>query len=276
MNIPRVLIRQIASDGLRVTFTMTTIDGPTTDACLRSGRSGRRHKSAPPDVDRLGAANARWSPDGSTIAFLARGKEPGQSIFLMPGDGGAPRQLSHHATGVSDIAWHPDGASIYFLANDSPTDVLRERERLRGDIRVLDEFRQRHLWKISVGDGTEMRITGGDDSIYAFKIAANGRRIIASRQPTSLTADSDRMELWSIGADGSGGIQLTRNKVPEEDGALAPDGSQVLFVARATERQEPYYNANLFLVPATEASAPRPGFPVAALRAEWAPDSKSI
>jgi hypothetical protein len=58
------------------------------------------------------------------------------------------------------------------------------------------------------------------------------------------------MELWNIAADGSNPIQLTKNTVPEEDGELAPDGSHVLFLARANHRLEPYYNANVFLVPA--------------------------
>ena len=72
------------------------------------------------------------------------------------------------------------------------------------------------------------------------------------------------MELWSIAADGSAPIQLTKNAVPEEDGELAPDGSQVLFVARASHRQEPYDNANLFLVPAKggQVRALMPDFPM--------------
>jgi dipeptidyl aminopeptidase/acylaminoacyl peptidase len=164
------------------------------------------------------------------------------------------------------------------LAVDPLTDVERERRRRRGNVRVLDEYQQRHLWKISVADRKEMRITTGDYSIYAYKIAADGRRIIVSRRPTPLPDDSDKMELWSIAADGSAPIQLTKNRVPEEDGELAPDGSQVLFVARANHRQEPYYNANLFLVPASGGTvrALMPAFPHEVLRASWAADSKSI
>ena len=128
---------------------------------------------------------------------------------------------------------------------------------------MLDETRPRHLWKMAVADGAETRVTSGPDYIFAYKIAANGERIIISRRPTRLPADSDRMELWNIAADGSAPIQLTKNAVPEEDGELAPDGSQVLFVARANHRQEPYYNANLFLVPATggQVRALMPDFP---------------
>lgn len=127
----------------------------------------------------------------------------------MPPDGGTPRQLSQHATGVStttDIAWHPDGTSIYCLSPDPVTEAQRERQRLRGDIRVLDEYRQRHVWKVYVADGKETRITDGNYYVFAFKIAENGRSIVLSRRPTQLPADADRMELWSVGADGSAPI----------------------------------------------------------------------
>ena len=103
---------------------------------------------------------------------------------------------------------------------------------------------------MAVADGAETRMTSGSDYIFAYRISADGERIIISRRPTRLPADSDKMELWNIAADGSTPIRLTKNAVPEEDGELAPDGSHVLFVARANHRQEPYYNANLFLVPA--------------------------
>jgi dipeptidyl aminopeptidase/acylaminoacyl peptidase len=274
LNIPRVADPQITADGLRITFTLATTDwiGNRRIPQVWQIRFDGKELSRLTSLDG-GAANARWSPDGSTIAVISRGQ-----IHLLGADGGSPRQLSQHATGVSGIAWHPDGRSIYFLAADPPSDAERERQRLRGDIRVLDEARQRHLWKIAVKNGTETSITSGDDYVYAFKIAAGGQRIIISRRPTSLAVDEDRMELWNVGADGASPIQLTHNNIPEEDGALAPDGSRVLFLARANGRQEPYYNANVFLVPAS-GGAPKvliPDFRYEVLRAEWAPDSKSI
>ena len=98
---------------------------------------------------REGAGACIFSPpDGSALAFLSRG-----AIFVTIAGSETPRQISHHATGVSDIAWQPNGAAVYFLAADSPTDAQRERDRARGDIVVLDEFRQRHLWKVAVADG---------------------------------------------------------------------------------------------------------------------------
>src|SRR5688572_28142182 len=273
LNIPRVGDPQISPDGSAITFMLSTADWPANRRVAHLWRintdgTGLRRLSDAPGPP----PSARWSPDSSTIAFLSGG-----SVYVMPARGGMPRQVSKR-TGVTDIAWHPDGAHIYFLAVDALSDVERERQRLRGDVVVLDETRPRHLWRTAVADGTETRVTIGTDYIFAYKISPGGGRIIISRRPTRLPADSDRMELWNIAADGSAPIQLTKNAVPEEDGELAPDGSQVLFLARANHRQQPYYNANLFLVPANggDVRALVPDFKHEVLRASWAVDSKSI
>ena len=208
----------------------------------------------------------------STIAFISGG-----SVYVMPAGGGTPRQVSKR-TGVAEIAWHPDGTSIYFLAVEPLSDAEQDRRRVRGDVLVLDETRPRHLWRMTVADGAETRITTGADYVYAYKIALSGERIILTRRPTRLPADSDRMELWSMAPERLRRIQLTKNSVPEEEGELAPDRSQVLFIARANQQQQPYYNANLFLVPAHggKVRALMPDFPYEVLRAGWALDSKSI
>ena len=273
VSIPRVGDPQLSRDGRQVTFTLASTDWPgnrRVPQIWQIGVDGTRLRRL--TSDETGASSARWSPDGSAIAFLSRG-----SVFLLPVQGGTARQVSKRAP-VSDIAWQPDGHAIYFLAADPPTEAERERQRLRGDIRVVDESPRRHLWKMSVADGAETRITHGDDYIFSYRISPRGDRIIISRRPSALSVDSDRMELWNIRADGGDAVQLTRNAIPEVDGALSPDGSQVLFVARANERLEPYYNANVFLVPASggRARAMVRDFPHEVLQAGWSGDGRSI
>ena len=145
-------------------------------------------------VERAGAAARR--------ALVARRhrRSPSSraaSVFVMPADGGTPRQVSKR-TGVSDIAWHPDGASIYFLALDPPTDAERERQRLRGDIVVLDETSAAAPMEDRGRRRRRDAHHSGPDYIFAYRIAADGDRIIISRRPTRLPADTDRMELWNI------------------------------------------------------------------------------
>ena len=79
-------------------------------------------------------------------------------------------------------------------------------------------------------------------------------------------------------AGGENARALTNNAVEESEGELSPDGTQVLFLAEANERIEPFYSSRLFLIPA-RGGAPRallPNFPYAIEHAAWAPDGRSI
>lgn len=274
LNIPRLDDPQISRDGRHIVFSMRTTDWPANRRVpqlwtINGDGSGLRRLTS----SDAGAAGARWSPDGTTIAFVSRG----QIWIMSPRDVNA-RQISQHSTNVGDLAWHPDGSSIYFLANDAPTPEQREHDRLRGDIRVLDATPLRHLWKLAVAENKEVRITGGEYSVSAYKIGSKGDRIIISRRPTALPADAELMELWSIAADGAAPVQLTRNRIPEMGGELSPDGSQVAFIARANRREEPYYNAGVFLVSARggKARALTAELPYEVLAAGWSSNGRSI
>jgi serine/threonine protein kinase/Tol biopolymer transport system component len=56
----------------------------------------------------------RWSPDGTQIAFMA--SRPGKpwKIFVMPAEGGTPREVTAGDHNQGDPSWMPNGESIVF------------------------------------------------------------------------------------------------------------------------------------------------------------------
>jgi len=63
----------------------------------------------------------RWSPDGKEIAFFAA--QPGKSsrIYIVPSDGGSPRQITNGEAGINgdyDPSWSPNGSSLAFGGSD--------------------------------------------------------------------------------------------------------------------------------------------------------------
>lgn len=69
------------------------------------------------DIENLAESVPRWSPDGSTIAFVKFGTDAsgGYQLFVMDDDGGNLRQLtSGHANSNVAPAWSPDGSLIAF------------------------------------------------------------------------------------------------------------------------------------------------------------------
>ena len=89
-----------------------------------------------PGVDR----QPKFSPDGTSLAFVSD-RGAGEQLYVMPPQGGFPRQLSHHSEGYSLDGWSPDGRTL--LARGYRDHFWRAAERF---LRVtVDERRSDEL-----------------------------------------------------------------------------------------------------------------------------------
>ncbi len=144
-------------------------------------------------------------------------------VFLLSNEGGEAQPLTEHETPVSNVQWTPDGEFIYFLANDPLSEEEEKRKKIKDDVYAFDEdYKQRHLWKISVADKEETKLTEGDFSILGYELSRDGTLIAHHRAPTPLYDDSDEGEVYVMAADGRGVKRLTDNKLPSEAPSSLP------------------------------------------------------
>jgi dipeptidyl aminopeptidase/acylaminoacyl peptidase len=276
-ELPRLVDPQLSPDGKSVAYMLGTADwtaGQQAFHLWRQSTAGGAPVALTSGNTGDAPGSTRWSPDGSSLLF----GRAGQLMLLRTGSNEA-RAVTKHATAVSAPAWSPDGTTIYFVAAEAPSATERERERRKDDIYAFEETnKRRQLWSVSVATGAEKQLTSGDLSVASYRLSRDGRTVVLERAPTPLPDDAHKGEVWLMEADGSHARRLTINDVEEQQPDLSPDGSQILFLSDANEKFEPYYNLNLFVMPAS-GGMPKPlipDFQYAVDQAAWAPDGKSI
>ncbi len=282
LNVPRLSDPQLSPAGKDVLYTRADADwksGRRVSHIWRASVDGGQPVQLTSGAE--GETDPRWSPDGRTIAFTAkRGDNEFAQIYLLPADGGEAHQLTTHASAVSELTWAPDAASIYFKAADARTADEKAREKARDDVYMYDEnYKQTHIWKVTVASKAESRITDGDFSVTDYELSEDGRKMTSLRAPTPLLGDGDRSEVWVANSDGTNAVQLTRNTVQETNAAISPDNANVLFLSGSNARFETYYNGRLFVAPASGGPARvvvGEHEPIDVDRAIWSKDGKSI
>ncbi len=281
LNVPNLTDPQLSPDGRQVAYVLAKADWKANKRISHIWRvNGDGTGSVQLTSGQDGETSPRWSPDGRTLAFLAkRGAEEATQIYLLPNSGGEAQALTAQASAIADIRWAPDGKSVFFVAPEPKTDEEKAREKAKDDVFAFDEdYKQRHLWRVSVSDRKTERLTTGDYSVLSYDLSRDGRRVAFNRAPTPLLGTSEESEVWIMNADGSSASQLTHNGIAERSARISPDGTQVIFLAGANEKFESYYNGKIFVVPSAGGAAKllAADLPYAVDAADWSRDSASV
>jgi dipeptidyl aminopeptidase/acylaminoacyl peptidase len=250
LNVPGISSPQLSPNGSELIYILAESDW---EANKQIGHLWRINIDGTDDrqitFGAEGEGTAQWSPDGKWISFITkRDDNENNQIYIMRQDGGEGMALTAHKTGVSNPTWSADSKMIYFIANDTLTAAEETAKKLNDDVYMLDEnYKQKHLWKVSIEDKTESRITAGDFSVMSYDVSQNGEKILIQKGVNPLYDFYKESEVWVLDSKGENGSQLTQNTIGESDAKLSPNGNQILFTASANEDFDSYYNGKLFI-----------------------------
>jgi dipeptidyl aminopeptidase/acylaminoacyl peptidase len=242
-------------DGRRVVYTLTC---PVQEKKKRLYRTSLWLVSAdggePRQLTTEGSAREpRWSPDGSTIAFVARrGDDRLRQIWLLPADGGEARQLTHVDTAIHGLDWSPDGTSLLYLARE-PMGDEEKRLRERGGIHVVDRFvRMTQIHVVDIETGRTRQLTRDRSSKAAACWSPNGRWIAYEKRSDPTANQSYRSRLCLMDAQGKNKRTLSAASECDTSPRWSPDSRQIAFLRREAPE---YARQTILAVRGTAANA---------------------
>lgn len=242
---------QASPDGQHIAWVVTHMDDDKdtyTSAIWLADADGANARQLTSGTAR--DASPRWSPDGSTVAFVSNrepmislpedetnsdqkngkkdsqkkakkdkngGKRPGKNqIWTIRIDGGEALQVTSHKNGASSPSWAPDGTALAFVAMD---DVAED-----ADVPA----------PMTNGDVADERIIR--DLSYRFDGIGYRERYA---------------HIWKVVVASGDMMQLTEGDVVDQDPQWSPDGSRIAFVGnRRPDRKRLLGARSIMTVPA--------------------------
>ena len=237
----------LSPDGKQILYTRTWIDqlnDRRESAVWLMNADGTKNRFL------VKGSDAKWSPDGGRITYVAPGEPGGAQIWVRYMDAeGATTQITRLTEAPSDVEWSPDGKTLAFgmlvrqnddwrIAMPAPprgakwTEAPRvvTKVRYRADRQGFLENGLRQLFTVPADGGTPRLVTTGDWAANGTTWMPDGKAFVF----TSLrTPDAEyawrESEIYKVDVASGAITQLTRHKGPDNNPVPSPDGRLIAY-----------------------------------------------
>lgn len=192
----------------------------------------------------------RWSPDGSTLAFVSN-RTGSFQVHTVGARGGEASQVGYFDGGVSDFAWCPDGDSMLVVSGVSVDPGLRG-ERASGTLaqkacspEVAWKLpyksdgvgyllgREIRLFRVDIASGTQRQLTDGPFDVLGLSISQDGKHVAYTRSRAGRFAHCT--ELWTYDTQSGDHNPLVQHLSTVANPVWSPDGRWILFTGAERE-----------------------------------------
>jgi dipeptidyl aminopeptidase/acylaminoacyl peptidase len=305
MKVQRISDIQVSPDSRWIAYVLTTVD---LKANKKTGHlwTAPTQGGSPRQLTRGDGSesHARWSPDGSWLAFVStRGGK--SQIWMIAMIGGEARPLTSISTEAEGVLWSRDGNWVLFTSkvypdcSDEECNQKRLEEAAKSPVKAQvidallfrhwDEYRAgkyMHLFLVPAHGGRPHDLTPGSfDSPTFFLGAPDGYSISPDGSEVCYTSNRTGQPAWTTNNDlyvapvlGGESKNITQNS-PGSDAApqYSPDGRYIAYTSQARNG----YEADLFRLRAYDRRTGSvreltSGFGQWVNSFVWAPDSDTI
>ena len=289
---------QIAPDGQQIVYTRRSND-VMTDSTRSNlwiiNADGSEHR--PLVSGRDGAASARWSPDGSRIAYIS-GAEGSPQLYVRWMDTGQTALVTNLTRSPSGITWSPDGKTIAFTmsikgesksmvkprakpegANWAPSMNLIESLIYRRDGRGYIETAYTHVFTVPADGGTPRQLTSGNfNHSGPLSWSHDGSEILfAANRHDDWEYETIEGDIFAVSTKDGSLRQITDAPGREYDPVVSPDGTKIGYLT-ADNKALAYRNSYVHVMDydGTNSRSLSGGFDRSAGDLNWAGDGSGL
>ena len=160
-----------------------------------------------------------FSPEGIEVVYTSR-RDGNNEIYIMDSSGASPQRLTNDPSDNFAPVWSPDGTQIAFLS---------DRDNATGIYSI-------YLMKVNGSDVKRLTNDNGNDNDndYTPAWSPDGKQIVFR------SVQNGQSDIYIIGADGSGLVNLTNNPAEDWSPSWSPDGKWIAFQSNRDGNWEIY------------------------------------
>ncbi|MDX1637678.1 MAG: S9 family peptidase [Balneolaceae bacterium] len=260
---------QISPDGGRIVYMRRGMDKMKDRRISRlwiMNSDGTGHqKLTSREVDE---SNARWSPDGTRIAFSSSTEDDGSEIYIYWVESGKLARVTQLENSPRGLSWSPDGTRLAFtmkVAEPNPVlvkppkkpDGAEWAEHPRVTTRLKHEADGAgyiepgfsHIFVVPADGGTARQVTSGDyhhESRPQWSPDGESLFFTANRHD-DWAYDRRNSEIYEVDIESGEITALTERKGPDYDPAISPDGSRIAYLGY-DDRVQTYQVTRLYVM----------------------------
>ncbi|HKG47039.1 MAG TPA: S9 family peptidase [Pyrinomonadaceae bacterium] len=269
VKVANVTDAQISPNAQSVVYTVSSVDEEKNVSTLWLARTEIR--TAPRLLLPSGwnASTPRWSPDGSSIAFLASHDEL-NGLWVVKLDKPEPRFIAPIAStnffityAGESFSWSPDSRRIAYVsakAEEAPGQSRRSAD----DPRVIDRIqyksrtsfsddRRTHVWVVDVERPAPQQLTSGLFYDHAVHFSPRGDEVLFLSNHEADPDANNNSDIFAVDLSGQT-RQITHTKGCEYSPVWSPDGKSIAYTSTSrdiTTIDSIAEDTHLYVIPAT-------------------------